>query len=492
MFENVQTPAQPAAQPPKDWGPWKPVSQPRPSGTAGPIPPPPLDPNVPLGPVPSTPVDVPRDLNVPGSPVPPEPSKKRFIMIGVLIFALLVVLIGGAIFAMNYLSKNKENANNTNTTANGNTNVTANSNNTNNANVTVNGNANTTANLNNANATTAAQDCKADLKCLIQASVDCKPAKVSYTTTTNLGVQQTTTSYYELRKSDPNKCTLYLRTDKIDLVFPSSISPEIVNQQKALYKTLEGVDGTCKYTTTDLTAMLTRWDQGTIESGTVTCPLSVNGGSTCTIKGGDFGVAECQGTYFETQATPSSNSNKNINTNANVNSIVNTNAISNANTNSPTNSATVDIDRDGIPDKYESYIGTDSLNQDTDGDTYSDGAELAKGYSPLAANTKVTISLYDTYCLAFAAGEMPTWTTTARTTYCQQLRSSGQTMLTMLLASPTADVSTVDVTALVTWCNQTFTAALNTAAQNTACTSSLAPNLGIFFQSKKIYDPTTK
>src|SRR3989344_6749156 len=43
----------------------------------------------------------------------------------------------------------------------------------------------------------------------------------------------------------------------------------------------------------------------------------------------------------------------------------------------------VDSDKDGLNDKWELVIGTDILNSDTDGDSYSDGSEVANGYDPL-------------------------------------------------------------------------------------------------------------
>ena len=43
----------------------------------------------------------------------------------------------------------------------------------------------------------------------------------------------------------------------------------------------------------------------------------------------------------------------------------------------------VDSDNDGLNDKWELIIGTDILNSDTDGDSYSDGSEVANGYDPL-------------------------------------------------------------------------------------------------------------
>lgn len=45
--------------------------------------------------------------------------------------------------------------------------------------------------------------------------------------------------------------------------------------------------------------------------------------------------------------------------------------------------AEVDTDNDGVSDVWEAYYYTDAMNPDTDGDGYSDGDELALGFSPL-------------------------------------------------------------------------------------------------------------
>lgn len=117
---------------------------------------------------------------------------------------------------------------------------------------------------------TSILDCKQDINCLIQASIDCKPAKVVNAVTTDIfGVKQTTTSFFEIKGSEAGKCNFYLRTEKIDLVFPENVTQEIINQEKEVYKKLEGRDGTCKFNTGDLTAMLTRWAKGTFDSGTL-------------------------------------------------------------------------------------------------------------------------------------------------------------------------------------------------------------------------------
>ena len=41
-----------------------------------------------------------------------------------------------------------------------------------------------------------------------------------------------------------------------------------------------------------------------------------------------------------------------------------------------------DADRDGLPDKFEEMIGTDSQNFNTDGDRYSDKTEIDHNYDP--------------------------------------------------------------------------------------------------------------
>lgn len=50
-----------------------------------------------------------------------------------------------------------------------------------------------------------------------------------------------------------------------------------------------------------------------------------------------------------------------------------------------------DADKDGLPDALEDAIKTDKNKADTDGDGYGDKAELEKGYSPIAKNTKLGI-----------------------------------------------------------------------------------------------------
>lgn len=59
----------------------------------------------------------------------------------------------------------------------------------------------------------------------------------------------------------------------------------------------------------------------------------------------------------------------------------------------PSNSdeSTVDTDQDGLADKLEEALGTNSNNSDSDGDGYSDLAELNGGYDPLGS-AKLTVN----------------------------------------------------------------------------------------------------
>jgi DNA-directed RNA polymerase subunit RPC12/RpoP len=50
-------------------------------------------------------------------------------------------------------------------------------------------------------------------------------------------------------------------------------------------------------------------------------------------------------------------------------------------------------DGDGLPDNLEAALGTSATSTDTDGDTYSDRAELVSGHDPLIANASLPIDL---------------------------------------------------------------------------------------------------
>lgn len=123
-------------------------------------------------------------------------------------------------------------------------------------------------------------DCNSDIDCLIEASKDCTPAKMLYSVTTKIfGVTQNTSSYFEIKGLESNKCIFYLRTENIDLEFPEDTSEDIIREQQMLYDELEGRDGICKFLKDDLTKLLDNWKVGNFSSE-------------------DFSSAECEGEYF--------------------------------------------------------------------------------------------------------------------------------------------------------------------------------------------------
>lgn len=52
-----------------------------------------------------------------------------------------------------------------------------------------------------------------------------------------------------------------------------------------------------------------------------------------------------------------------------------------------------DTDADGLPDNLEAALGTSATSTDTDGDTYSDRAEIVSGFDPLIKGAKLPIDL---------------------------------------------------------------------------------------------------
>lgn len=86
-----------------------------------------------------------------------------------------------------------------------------------------------------------------------------------------------------------------------------------------------------------------------------------------------------------------STTNTNVNENANVNSNTNTNANANVNTNTSTVSAvpaaSKDSDADALTNDEEAVWTTKADLPDTDGDGYTDGAEILAGYDPTNATS---------------------------------------------------------------------------------------------------------
>ncbi len=158
-------------------------------------------------------------------------------------------------------------------------------------------------------------DCGTDIDCLITASQNCKPAKVNYTSTINMfGMLIVTTTFYEIKGTEANKCILYLRTEKQDINFSEELvqqmltggaTQEQIQQQKQeanrQTELIEGRDGICKFNSNaDLTSLLNKWKKGTF-SGSVSCNL-VGGEWECTSTG-DWAVADCEGEMFISQVS---------------------------------------------------------------------------------------------------------------------------------------------------------------------------------------------
>ncbi|MCK5459909.1 hypothetical protein KAI52_02240 [Candidatus Parcubacteria bacterium] len=84
------------------------------------------------------------------------------------------------------------------------------------------------------------------------------------------------------------------------------------------------------------------------------------------------------------------NDNANKNTNANENTNTNINQNININNNTERVPIALDSDKDTMPNIEEIIYKTDMRNQDSDGDTYMDGQEVANLYNPLTGNlTKI-------------------------------------------------------------------------------------------------------
>lgn len=141
------------------------------------------------------------------------------------------------------------------------------------------------------------KECLENFDCFIQESKSCKTSKLKYTTQPIdiRGVLQTTTNFYEIKGLENGKCVLYIQTLKIDLKFSDNLTRQMsasgntqeqITQQEQTSNQeadkLEGLDGTCKFNTNDLTALLNKWKIGTFSTD-------------------DFKVAECSGKMFQRQ-----------------------------------------------------------------------------------------------------------------------------------------------------------------------------------------------
>lgn len=137
-------------------------------------------------------------------------------------------------------------------------------------------------------------DCGKDYDCFISAAQRCAPATMKETQTHEvLGVLQTTSAYREIKGFTQDRCTFYVKTEKVDAKYgeatiqdmiQNSFSREEVRVREIeINKTLdamEGKDGTCKFKVDDLMSLLTRWKKGILSTD-------------------DYAAAECSGPIFE-------------------------------------------------------------------------------------------------------------------------------------------------------------------------------------------------
>ena len=154
-------------------------------------------------------------------------------------------------------------------------------------------------------------DCGTDLDCLISASKNCEPAKVTFNKTINtLGMLTTTAQFYEIKGMEGVNCILYLRLEKQEMDFSEELiqkmlaggaTPAEIEQKKQesnrLSKSFEGKDGICKFNdNANLASLLNKWKAGSFSEG-ISCKLLPDGEQEC-IRTGDWEVADCEGERF--------------------------------------------------------------------------------------------------------------------------------------------------------------------------------------------------
>ena len=223
-----------------------------------------------------------------------QTSKKKttFFIYIIIIVAVLIVL--GALFFFFDVIKNTTIVNlNMN-------NATKNTQNTQGIEFNATNNQENSSNTNNwQNTSPSIKDCKTNMSCFIEASGLCTPANLTNTVNVDLlGAITTTKTYYEIKGLENTRCLLFLRVENASVILSEGTDFIAAAQAQDDANAQIGKYGLCKYNISDLTATLMNWNAGNYDSGEINCSLSQNE-TTCTTTGGDFGIAECQGTYFE-------------------------------------------------------------------------------------------------------------------------------------------------------------------------------------------------
>lgn len=135
-------------------------------------------------------------------------------------------------------------------------------------------------------------DCGYDFDCFIEKASTCNPVMGVFIAPVDMfGVLITTTSFVEIKGLEESKCVFYIRTEDVKMEYSEELiqqmldgglTEEEIEQQRQLAEEQAqqvGLDDTCRFNTSDLEALLRRWQQGNFSSE-------------------DYDVAECEGKMF--------------------------------------------------------------------------------------------------------------------------------------------------------------------------------------------------
>ncbi len=137
-------------------------------------------------------------------------------------------------------------------------------------------------------------DCGSDMRCLINSSETCAPAKAEVTTAVDFfGAIINTTSLYEINGTEEGRCVFHIKTENLSFHYDQNMTQKMLasnktidqihqseqNQTAQMLSSSPMYDDTCRFDQGDLTAMLQRWADGNFSSG-------------------DYSGAECSGKVF--------------------------------------------------------------------------------------------------------------------------------------------------------------------------------------------------
>jgi len=153
-------------------------------------------------------------------------------------------------------------------------------------------------------------DCGDDWDCLVTQSETCSLAAFDFFLVTDMfGVEQTTSSYYEIQGYEGGFCEFHLEYVDLQVEYSDEVMQNLIDggmtleeaQQQEddlndLYDQLVGREGSCLFENSYLTDMIDDWSDGQF-SGGATCSL-VDGLWECTYSGHWANAESCQGEYF--------------------------------------------------------------------------------------------------------------------------------------------------------------------------------------------------